>query len=153
MRGLPSQNPALFTLFVFAAFIGAWLLAAAFVSRLSGWHDLAGRFALQGEFPSEQFRFKSARMKHGMNYNNCLTIGASAVGFSIATPWLFRSSHPPLFIPWTEISCVHTKILWWPMVQLQLGRENPVPFTVRESLAEQISKAAGASWPAEAPNR
>lgn len=153
MHGSTSQNPVLFTLFVFAALIGTWFFAAAFVGRLSGWHDLAVRFALQGEFPSERFRLKSARMKHWMNYNNCLTIGASPVGFSIATPWLFRSSHPALFIPWNEISCVRTKILWWRMVQFQLGHENPVPFTVRESLADQIRQAAGASWPGEAPNR
>lgn len=149
MHGWPSQSPVLFTLFVLAAVIGSWLFAAAFVSRLSGWHELAGRFELQGEFPSERFCWKSARMKNGMNYNNCLIIGASPTGFSIVMPWLFRIGHPALFIPWNEISYARTKILCWPMVQFQLGRKNPVPFTVRESLAEQIKKAAGPSWPPE----
>lgn len=153
MQGMPSHNPVLFALFILAAFAGAWVIAAFFVSRLSGWHDLAMRFELQGDFPAQQFRRKSARMQHGMNYNNCLTIGASPVGFSLATPWLFRASHPPLFIPWNEISWVRTKILWWPMVQLRLGRENPVSFTVRETLADEIKSAAGAAWPAEASNR
>lgn len=142
----------LFTFFVFAAFAGAWLFAAAFVSRLSGWHELAKRFELQGEFPSERFRLQSARMKNWMNYNNCVTVGASPVGLSLGMFWLFKYSHPALFIPWNEISSVRTKILWLPMVQFQLGRENPVPFTVRESLAERIRQAAGASWPAEGPN-
>lgn len=147
MHASPSENPLLFTLFVFAAVVGAWLFASIFVSRMSGWHDLARRFALQGEFPAERFRYRSARMKHGMNYNNCLTIGASPVGFALAMPWLFRSSHPALFIPWSEISCFKTKVLWLPMVQFQLGRENPIPFAVREALAEQIKNAAGTSWP------
>lgn len=153
MHGSPSQYPVLFTLFVLAAFIGAWLFAAAFVSRLSGWHQLAQHFALQGEFPSERFRLQSARMKNWMNYNNCVTVAASPVGFSLGMLWLFRQSHPALFIPWNEISWVHTKILWLPMVQFQLGRENSVPFTVRQSLADQIRQAAGASWPSQAANR
>jgi hypothetical protein len=143
-------NLTLFVPFVVAALVCASLFAGAFVSRMSGWHELAERFALQDEFPSEHFRFRSARMKRGINYNNCLTIGASPVGFSIAMPWLFRMAHPPLFIPWSEISVVHTKIFWLPMVQFNLGREMRVPFTVREKLAEQIRQAAGASWP-EAP--
>jgi hypothetical protein len=130
--------------FMIAAVVCAALLASAFVSRMSGWHELAERFALQGEFPSERFRFKSARMKRGMNYNNCLTIGTSPVGLSLAMPWLLRIGHPVLFIPWSEISVTHTKILSLPMVQFNLGRENPVPFTVREELAEKIRAAAGA---------
>lgn len=133
--------------------MGAWLFAAAFVSRMSGWHDLAKRFAMQGEFPSERFRLRSARMKNWMTYNNCVTVSASPVGFSIAMSRLFRRSHPSLFIPWNEISHVRTKILWLPMVRFQLGRQNPVPFTVRKSLAEQIRQAAGTSWPVETPNR
>lgn len=153
MHGYPSQNPVLFTLFVLAAFIGAWLFAAAFVSRVSGWHELAKRFTLQSEFPSQRFRLQSARMKNWMNYNNCVTVAASPVGRSLEMLWLFKHSHPALFIPWTEISWVRTKILWLPMVQFQLGRENPVPFAVRESLAERIRQATGASWPAEAPTR
>lgn len=67
--------------------------------------------------------------------------------------WLFRPSHPALFIPWNEIPWVRTKIFWLPMVQFQLGRENPVPFTVRESPADPIRLAADASWPAETANR
>jgi hypothetical protein len=153
MHGSAPQNQVLFTLFALAAFVGAWLFAAAFVSRLSGWHELAQHFALQGEFPSERFRLQSARMKNWMNYNNCLTLAVSPVGFSLGMLWLFRRSHPALFIPWNEISWVRTKILWLPMVQFQLGRENPVPFTVRESLAERIRQAAGPSWPAEAAIR
>jgi hypothetical protein len=150
MRGSLSENPELFAFFVLASVAAAWLFATVFVSRLSGWHDLAQRFELEGDFPPERFRFQSARMKHGMNYNNCLTIGASPAGLSLETSWLLRKSHPALRIPWDEISWVRKKILWWPVVELQLGRENPVPFTVRESLAEQISKSAGRSWPVEA---
>jgi hypothetical protein len=142
-------SPTAFALFVIAACAGASILAATFVSRMSGWHDLAARFALQGEFPGERFRFKSARMKRGMNYNNCLTIGVSPVGFSISMPLPFRMSHPALFIPWSEISYRPTKIWGLPMIRFQLGRENPVPCAVREQLANKIKQAAGASWPVE----
>jgi hypothetical protein len=137
----------LFIPFVIAALVGASALSAAFVSRMSGWHELARRFALQSDFPSETFRFKSARMRRGINYNNCLTIGASPMGLTIAMPWLFRMGHPSLFVPWNEISVTRTKIFWLPMVQFNLGRGKPVPFTVRARLAEEIRAAAGTAWP------
>ena len=130
-------------------FVGAWVFASWYVSRLSGWHKLALRFTLRNDFPCDRWRYKSARMRYKINYNNCLTIGASPVGFYLAMPWLFRMSHPALFVPWTEISYRPAKILWMDAIRFDLGREDPIPFTVRKNLAGQIRCAAGASWPPE----
>lgn len=143
----PIQAIAVIALPLF--FVGAWIFAGWWVSRLSGWHKLAQHFVLQSDIPGECWRFSSASMRWGMNYNNCLTIGSSPVGFSLSMPWLFRLSHPPLFIPWNEISHRPTKILWMDMVRFDLGRDEAVPFTVRRKLADQIQRAARASWPPE----
>jgi len=88
-------------------------------------------------------------MRKGTHYKNCLTVGASSAGLYLSILWPFRISHPDLFIPWTEITISRTKILFWSMVRLQLGRENPIPFTIRPNLAEKIRQAAGTSWPKE----
>ncbi len=67
----------------------------------------------------------------------------------MAMPWLFRMSHPPLFIPWNEVNISRAKVLFWDVVQFQLGREDPVTFGFREDFADQIRHAAGPSWPKE----
>lgn len=88
-------------------------------------------------------------VRYGTNYNNCLTIGASPAGLYMAMPWLFRIGHPPIFIPWNDVTVSRAKVLFWNIVRFQLGRENPITFGFREDLAEQIRHAAGSSWPTE----
>ncbi len=90
-------------------------------------------------------------MRWGANYNNCLTIGVDTAGLYLSPLFFFRIGHPPLFIPWTEISLRgRRKILFIEFVELKLGREERIPFLIRASLAEQIRSAAGFSWPVEA---
>lgn len=116
---------------------------------MTGWHRLAERFSLEGDFPAERWRFKSATARYGSNYNNCLTIAANPMGFYMAMLLGFRVGHPPLFIPWTEIAISRKRVLFWNIVQFRIGRENPVMFGFRENFADQIRLAAGASWPQE----
>ena len=81
---------ALFILF----FAFCWIFTGTLVSRMTGWHRLAERFSLEGDFPAERWRFKSATARYGSNYNNCLTIAANPMGFYMATllPFLTRMS-------------------------------------------------------------
>jgi len=118
------------------------------ISRMTGWADLARRFPFSSAFHGLKWNFQSAQMRHWANYNNCLTVGANTEGLYLKAPWILRA-HPPLFIPWQEISMSETKILFRPMIRLELGCEQPVPFTIRESLADQIKHAAGNGWPVE----
>ncbi|MGH9574888.1 MAG: hypothetical protein ACRD40_15330, partial [Candidatus Acidiferrales bacterium] len=61
----------------------------------------------------------------------------------------FLIGHPPLFIPWNEISISRKKVLFWNVIQFRIGREGPVTFGFREDFADRIRQAAGASWPGE----
>lgn len=130
-------------------FVSCWIVTGMLVSRMTGWHRLAERFALQGDFPAERWRFKSATARYGSQYNNCLTIAANPMGLYMAMLPGFRMGHPPLFIPWSEIAIARTKVLFWNVVQFRIGRESPVTFGFRENFADQIRLAAGASWPRE----
>lgn len=147
MNSGDAHNPAALGVFVGLLFLFAWISAGLIVSRMSGWHKLAQRFALQGDFPSRCWRWRSATARYGSHYNNCLRVAADPAGLYMAMPWLFRIGHPPLFIPWSEISISHTKVLLWKMTRFEFGRENPISFSFREDFAEQIRAAAGSSWP------
>jgi hypothetical protein len=87
---------------------------------------------------------------HGAaNYNNCLIVGANADGFYLATIILFWFAHLPLFIPWNEVTLPKKRILFKNFVRFQLGRENPIPLSIRESLANKLKVAARNGWPIE----
>ncbi len=89
-------------------------------------------------------------MRWGTNYNNCLVIAADPTGLYLATVFFFRIGHPPLFIPWTEISFLsRRKILFVEFVEFRLGREEQVPLLIRAGLADQIRAAAASSWPVQ----
>lgn len=127
----------------------SWVVTGIAVSRMSGWHRLAERFAFEGDFPASRWRFKSATARYGTNYNNCLTIAADAAGFYMAMPIFFRIGHPPLFIPWNEITILRGRVLYWKVVRIQFGRDEPITLGFREDFAEEIRRAAGSSWPNE----
>jgi hypothetical protein len=91
-------------------------------------------------------------MRWHTNYGNCLTFGADFSGFYLSILFLFRLWHPPLFLPWQEVSVRRRfKVLFFfRYVELRLGREEQIPITIGEDLAGRLRAAAGANWPIEA---
>ena len=47
---------------------------------------------------------QSAAMRWLTHYNNVLTVGADSEGLFLVPFFLFRVGHPPLFVPWAEIT-------------------------------------------------
>jgi hypothetical protein len=99
-----ATNPATSTTIFLAFFVAVWCTTGLLTGKLSGWAALARRFGSTLPFPDQRWRWKSARMRWGANYNNCLTIGADPTGLYLSPFFFFRIGHPPLFIPWAEIS-------------------------------------------------
>ena len=128
-------------------FVVLWVVVTYWVSILGGWRLLAKRFRMQGTFTGEKWHMQSAHMRYLYNYNGVLTIGADNAGLFIVPFFLFRAWHPPLFVPWTELSVRYTTQFFFKFVELKLGREEQVPFTIRPKLAARIEAAAGPSWP------
>jgi len=136
-------------LFLVSVFLILWTLVPIVISYASGWASLAGKFRFHDNFGGPRWSWQSAQMRFMMNYNRCLTVGASTQGLYLAMNPLFRLGHPALFIPWSEVSVTTQKLLFFPGTRFQLGRENPVPLWVRKTLAERLKTAAGTGWPIE----
>ena len=131
-------------------FAGMWVISAYWVALTSGWRLLAKRFRLQGTFAGQRWRMQSARMRWFSQYNNVLTVGADTAGLFMVPFFLFRAWHPPLFVPWSEITGVReTRFLFIKFVEMRLGRVEEVPFRIWASLAAKIQIAAGPEWPAD----
>jgi hypothetical protein len=139
----PAPSIIIFSTF----FVVVWCVTGFLTGKMSGWAALGRRFGSTLPFPSQTWRWKSARMRWGANYKNCLTIGADPGGLYLSMLFFFRIGHPPLFIPWAEISFRSRRtILFFKFVELSLGREEQIPFLIRATFADQIQAAAGPSW-------
>ena len=143
------------------AFPTLWLTGSLIIANVGGWAALARRFRLHEPLPSGRWRFQSAGMRWTTRYGACLTVAANHLGLYLSVFPLFRLGHPPLFIPWTEISLAVVDMWGFPikgrrrgrwrfeLVEFRLGRELQIPLRVRPKLADRLKAAAGPAWPAE----
>lgn len=91
--------PFLFPIF----FVAMWVFVLQLIARLGGWSRLAESYQTYTRFEGQLWRFRSGRFGWA-NYNGCLTLGANHEGLYLAVLPLFRVGHPPLFIPWYDIT-------------------------------------------------
>ncbi|MBM5811638.1 MAG: hypothetical protein FJ191_06690 [Gammaproteobacteria bacterium] len=101
-----------------------WLVVTGLLASLSGWADLASRYAGVPMLDGERYRFASGafgRRWFPVNYNGCLFVHLSpeGLGLSILLPFRFRS--PALLIPWSRIrAATARRILWVPSISFEI---------------------------------
>ena len=133
----------------FVAFFTAfWTAICVALGFLGGWHELARAYRAREPFRGVSWPFQSGRMWGLTRYNHILTVGASAEGLSLRVFGPFRPGHPPLFIPWSDLSSVEPKRrLFRDEIELRFrGARTPVQLSA--ALEERLRGAAGTSWPA-----
>jgi hypothetical protein len=144
---IDTQFPVIFPIF----FVVLWCTIGLLAAYLTGWAALARRFRLTAPFTGETWSWQSARMRWSTHYGGCLTVGADPSGLYLSVLFPFRIGHPPLFLPWHEVSVWRRwKVLGLRNVELRLGQEEQLPFQISGNLADRIQAAAGSSWPVEA---
>ena len=108
--------PSLLPLFA----VALWLLVAALIALVGGWGSLASAYGAPEGFELDRaarFRFRSIQLRRGMllpaNYSSIITVGLTEAGLYLVPLMLFRFRHPPLLIPWREITdCQGGSFLW-----------------------------------------
>jgi hypothetical protein len=120
-----------------------WVAVCILLSRMSGWHKLAEKYIRIDFVSGEKWRFRSARLRHSVGYNGCVNFYANSEGLGISIFFPFRVGHPPLFIPWTDISISKETKFFRKMISFKVGREFPIPIIVYERLGYKILAVAG----------
>jgi hypothetical protein len=87
-----------------AGFAAFWCGIVWLIATVGGWHSLARVYRSQLPFSGHTWRFRSGRMGGFAKYNGVLTVGVNSAGLYLAVFPLFRPGHPPLFIPWHDIT-------------------------------------------------
>lgn len=132
-RSLPFLVLLLFPIF----FGGLWVGVCFLISALGGWSRLAVHYESQSTFRGKTWHFQSARLWLA-NYNGCLTIGADNSGLYLKVFPLFRVGHPPLLIPWYDVTTTQHKGLLFTYLDFTFAKSPSVKFRVTRKLGERI---------------
>ena len=122
-----------------ALFVALWSAISVGLARAGGWHALAQHYASTGSFAGRRFRFCSGRLARGISYNGALIAGADPFGLYLAVWPIIRLGHPPLFVPWAEVSAVSEAHSLIPVVALTFACAPETRMRITRRLAEKLS--------------
>lgn len=127
-------------------FVALWVAIFQGLARLGGWRELAAAYpplGITGAGLGERLRMRSLQLRRGTNYNNCVTLTAGPSSLRLSLPWLFAWGHPPIEVPWAEITAEPGRALFFPVVTLRCARAPAVPVRMTRRLAETLARASG----------
>ncbi len=122
-------------------FVGIWVFVSYLISVIGGWGALAKHYPAESTFSGEMFRRGSGRLGMG-NYGGCLTLGTNVKGLYLAVAFIFRVGHPPLFVPWQDITAKPQPGRFFPRVELEFAKSPGNRLRISRGLADKISKAS-----------
>jgi hypothetical protein len=141
------------TTFIILLAVMGWIaltyLIAPYIAAFTGWRRLAEFYHANVPFSGRKFYAQSARLRARGSYNNVLTVGANPEGMYVSVFVLFRSGHPPLFIPWEDVSAEAKRVRWVNVVILNFARCPDIPFWISRKLANQLEQASGVQFISE----
>jgi len=131
-------------------FLGLTFMGISSVfARLGGWARLVEPYSCPADaFDTIQIHWVSFAYLGRLNYQNILRIGADSTHLYLRIALLFRAGHPPLRIPWTDVTVVPRKRTWFiQMVSIGLGPDVTLrlPAQVWDGLAHRPSALVAAS--------
>ena len=122
--------------------LGLWVLISVWASFLGGWHSLARRFRSftppYGEVKTAGPFFYSVYARYWSQYSSVIRLSATQDALYLSVLFPFRAGHPPLRIPWNEISFAQTTLLWNRYVVLTLGDEEQIPMRISQRMARNL---------------
>lgn len=115
-----SENIFIFIFFPF--FIGMWVGISFLLAQIGGWANLGAIYRTEKLLPNQVFNFVSGWTRWGVSYRSCLTVGADTDGIYCKPLFLFRAFHPPLFIPWSDISFKENQVWFMQAVRFDIAK-------------------------------
>lgn len=134
----PDVAPWILSVGLVLVAVVAWLVGSSLSALGSGWHKLEHRFRAKAPFSGDTINLQTGYMRWGSRYFHTLTLGANADGLYIAAMLLARVAHPPLFIPWNQISAIDQSRRFREGTLLTLGQKEQVPLWVFKSTGDWL---------------
>jgi hypothetical protein len=123
-----------------------WCFVLWLSGWMSGWRALARHYRTDGPFHGRIRRFQSIALGWG-NYGGVTTVGTRADGLYLAVLLPFRPGHPPLFIPWGEVTSAEFGSRWYgDWLELRFAAAPRVRLRLSGRLGKLVAADANRSW-------
>ena len=117
---------------------------SAVLSISSGWNRLSKRFPNKEITDYKKYSFVGMSLGSGLfptAYGGGVSVRLAPQGFGLSPIILLRLLHPPMFIPWSEVSsCVRDEVLLFRVTKLSVRNDDNI-FTFYGKLGEAINIA------------
>jgi ankyrin repeat protein len=112
-------------------------------ARMTGWHQLAGRFTAPATLDGRGFARQDADVGTlgFVRIRNLMRAAALDDGLYLAMPAIARPGHAPLLVPWTQMRVVDERqLLGRPVVRLSVGSPEIGTITLRGGVADEARR-------------
>lgn len=103
------------------------LFLSAMLSMRSGWRRIAKKFPYREVTEHQKYRFVRMLLGSGqfpVAYGGAVRVRLSPHGLGLSVIFLLRFFHPPMFIPWSEVSrCVRDTVRFHDVTKLSIRNE------------------------------
>lgn len=142
MQAASQEFPTYIFLILVPVFLAIWCLNCWFLSWQSGWKYLSKRFGVRSEFLAEvtrvgRYPFELC-FRCWLDYTNIAWIAPEEDALYLSVVFPFRIGHPPLRIPWSEISIGTTKVIWRKYLVFTLGSTEKIPMRISERMTRKL---------------
>lgn len=135
------MNGLLIIVLGIAVILGLFAFVCFVVSSV-GWSRLAEVYRARDTTNGESFWFRSARVGPAL-YRSCLVFTSGPQGLRLDCIFPFLVSHPPLFIPWSDISASECKVWLSRCVDFHCVQQKQIRIRMAPSLALDLIETAG----------
>ena len=120
-------------------FIILFVISGFILSRIGGWQELSRHYHCTKSFEGRTWNFDSG-MLGTIPYNLLLHYGADEHGLHLQAVLPYKKSHPPLFIPWEDITVKsETTMLFFKFwMRFNLKCAPDIVFKVPKSTADEL---------------
>jgi hypothetical protein len=135
------------------AFAAVWCAVLSIIARVGGWSALADSYRADSTHDGPRKRFQSIAIERlraiPVAVNNVAEVGVEGSHLRLAMFGPFRPFHPPLKIPFADISVHDRNGSLGRRVALSAARQPAIRIVIAYSLAEWISERSGGLLKAE----
>ena len=129
--------------------IVGWFAIIGLLSWLGGWSRLARvyRDEMSELTDGHTWRMQSVSLRGWCGYNNCVSIEATAKGLKISPWFIMRPGHPPLFLPFDEMTSSSSTMLGVGLEQVRMTQDPAISIDFRRTLVDSVREELGDVWP------
>jgi hypothetical protein len=118
------------------------------ISYTGGWWDLSRTYPLNHRFPNtNSWRASRAFLTALGTYRNLVDVAVDSDGLYLRVAAPFRIGHPPIFVPWKDITYAHKKRFFRAMTKFRFRQRPEIPLHLPTQLTSQVAAAASGNWP------